>query len=100
MPGLGNVDPAGYVRLHDAARSGDRVRAAGEQARLRELFEIIGVADRGRIGFTAGALGGFKSALHALGVLDSPRTSDPLGSLTAAEHDEVARIVRSSVHDR
>ena len=41
VPGLGNVDPHGYVRLYEAARAGDTGAARAEQRRLTELFAII-----------------------------------------------------------
>lgn len=69
VPGLGNVDPHGYVRLFTAARGGDTDGARAEQDRLAKLFTITSVADRRRIGFTAGALGSFKAALAARGVI-------------------------------
>src|SRR5699024_2412087 len=48
VPGLGNVDPAGYVRVFDAARAGDWATAVSEQDRLARLFEITGAATPGR----------------------------------------------------
>ncbi|HVQ92074.1 MAG TPA: dihydrodipicolinate synthase family protein [Mycobacteriales bacterium] len=93
VPGLGNVDPAGFVRLYEAARAGDTRRAADRQRRLSRLFRIIAIPDRGRIGFTAGALGAFKAAMVHLGQIDHPDTWPPLGPLTAAEAAAVARIV-------
>ena len=41
VPGLGNVDPAGYARLYDAARRGDWAAARREQERLIALFQIV-----------------------------------------------------------
>ncbi|TQS40634.1 dihydrodipicolinate synthase family protein [Cryptosporangium phraense] len=93
VPGLGNVDPAGYVRLYSAARAGDRVAAAAEQARLTKLFGIVDVADRTRIGFTAGALGAFKEALAYQGWIDSPSMWPPLGALDDVEKKAVRELV-------
>src|SRR5699024_1659525 len=42
VPGLGNVDPAGYVRLYAAARAEDWSTVVAEQDRLARLFEITG----------------------------------------------------------
>lgn len=78
VPGLGNVDPHGYVRLHRAALAGDRTAARAEQDRLARLFRIVTVADPARIGFTAGALGAFKAALALRGVIACPATNPPL----------------------
>ena len=93
VPGLGNVDPHGYVRLYRAAAAGDLDAAAAEQDRLAALFAIITVADRGRIGFTAGALGAFKAALARRGVIDHPATLPPLLPLSAAETAAIGAIL-------
>ncbi len=42
VPGLGNVDPAGYVRLWNAFKRGDLAEARREQERLCILSEING----------------------------------------------------------
>jgi 4-hydroxy-tetrahydrodipicolinate synthase len=90
VPGLGNVDPHGYVRLYEAARRGDHAAARAEQARLTELFGIIAIPDRGRIGKISAALGAFKSALASRGVIACPRTQAPLLPLTPREREAVA----------
>jgi len=51
VPGLGNVDPAGYVRLWNAFKRGDLAKARREQERLCILSEINGVAI-GRVGLS------------------------------------------------
>lgn len=93
VPGLGNVDPNGYPAILRAVEAGDPAAAAAEQERLIALFAIIDVADRSRIGFTAGALGAFKAAMWLRGVLDSPRTFAPLSPLTDAEIDRIREIL-------
>ncbi|MGW9115010.1 dihydrodipicolinate synthase family protein [Microbacterium sp. NPDC055683] len=93
VPGLGNVDPHGYVRLSDAVARGDLPAARAEQERLIRLFRIVEVADRGRIGATAAALGSFKAAMWLRGAIDSPRTSEPLGALLPSEIDAVGAIL-------
>jgi 4-hydroxy-tetrahydrodipicolinate synthase len=93
VPGLGNVDPHGYVRLGHAARVGDWATAAAEQQRLLRLFSIVDVADRARIGFTAGALGAFKVALYLRGVIATPRCADPLLPLSDEEVDAIRVIL-------
>ena len=52
VPGLANVDPAGYVRLWRAAQAGDWVAARAEQDRLARLFDIVFVP-QGRSGTPA-----------------------------------------------
>ena len=85
VPGLGNVDPAGYVRLFKAAVGGDAAAARAEQDRLFRLFDIINVADRKRMGASSAALGAFKAALHLLGVIDCPVTAYPCIPLNDTE---------------
>ncbi|MFF2496440.1 dihydrodipicolinate synthase family protein [Agromyces sp. NPDC058064] len=87
VPGLGNVDPARYVELYDAAVEGDWARAKELQDEIAELFEIVFQAS-GVSGEAAG-LGAFKSALAHLGVIASNRMSQPVPSL---DGDTVARI--------
>ncbi|MCV7419512.1 dihydrodipicolinate synthase family protein [Mycobacterium yunnanensis] len=93
VPGLGNVDPDGYVRLGRAAAEGDWAAAATEQERLLRVFAIVDVADRTRIGFTAGALGAFKAAQYLRGVITTPRCADPLLPLVDAEIDAIRTIL-------
>jgi 4-hydroxy-tetrahydrodipicolinate synthase len=93
VPGLANVDPAGYVRIGRAAAAGHWEAAASEQRRLLGLFSIVDVADRRRIGFTAGALGAFKAAQYLLGVIESPRCADPLLPLTIGEIDAIRDVL-------
>ncbi|QKW06383.1 dihydrodipicolinate synthase family protein [Streptomyces sp. NA04227] len=89
VPGLGNVDPHGYVRLARLCRAGDWQGARAEQDRLTALFGIVDVGDPTRIGPSSSGLGAFKAALHLRGVIDCPVTADPQLPLT---EDEVLRI--------
>jgi 4-hydroxy-tetrahydrodipicolinate synthase len=89
VPGLGNVDPAGYARIYTAARAGDWATARREQDRLYHLFAIIRAATPGRMGFTAGALGGFKTALMLRGVI---ATNVPGRPMTRLNDEETARV--------
>jgi 4-hydroxy-tetrahydrodipicolinate synthase len=77
VPGLGNVDPAGYVRLYEHARAGRWDLAAAEQDRLAALFAITETGDPAVMGGSSSALGGFKAALHLLGVIACPATAAP-----------------------
>lgn len=89
VPGLGNVDPAGYVRLYDLGKAGKWEEARAEQERLYRLFDIIWQATPGRTGFTASALGGFKTALQVLGVISTNVMAPPM---TALDVEETGRI--------
>lgn len=98
VPGLGNVDPHGYVRLVRAVRDGDWVAAKAEQERLAALFSIVDVAPADRFGGNAVGAGSFKTACAVLGVIASNAVSSPmerLGSLeTAAVRDVLDRAGR------
>ncbi|SDS67617.1 dihydrodipicolinate synthase family protein [Microlunatus soli] len=89
VPGLGNVDPDGYVRLWELVQKGDLVAARAEQDRLYELFGLVNAADPGRMGAASSALGAFKAALQLRGVIDCARTADPYLPLNV---DEIARV--------
>jgi 4-hydroxy-tetrahydrodipicolinate synthase len=93
VPGLGNVDPAGYVRIFDAVAAGDRAVARDEQDRLFRLFEIVEVADRSRMGNSSGALGAFKTALYLLGVIACPLTAYPSIPLDEVEIDAIGVLL-------
>lgn len=93
VPGLGNVDPEGYVALQRLCDQGDMQGARAEQARLAMLFQIVDVADRTRIGTTAAALGAFKAAMVLRGFLPSGRMAAPLGALTDEEISRVREIL-------
>ncbi|MFG2141399.1 dihydrodipicolinate synthase family protein [Streptomyces sp. NPDC048650] len=91
VPGLGNVDPAGYVRLHEAARTGDWARAAAEQERLAALFSMVDIAPESEMGRGSAALGAFKAALWLLGVIDHGATALPQLPLSKEAVAEVGR---------
>ncbi len=93
VPGLGNVDPAGFVRIYDAARAGDWQRARAEQERLYRLFSIIYGGTPGRMGFTASALGGFKTALMLRGVIETNVIGRPLTRYTSEEIERVRQVL-------
>ncbi|MGI8418255.1 MAG: dihydrodipicolinate synthase family protein [Nakamurella sp.] len=98
VPGLGNVDPAGYVRLVAAAKSGDAVAARLEQERLIKLFAITAQGDLSRMGGGSAGLGGFKAALAMLGVIDRHLMAPPQVPLNEAELDGVkACLVQSGL---
>jgi len=96
VPGLGNVDPAGYVRMYDAAGSGDWETARAEQDRLYRLFEIIQVPDGSDYGRSAAAHGAFKVALHERGWIDHPHTALPHTLLTGDHHQAIRGIMRKA----
>ena len=87
VPGLGNVDPGGFVRLDRAARAGDYATVRTEQERLAALFEIV-FAPVGKTGPAAG-VGAFKTALYLMGIVDTNTMSAPM---TALEGENVERV--------
>ncbi|MFE0983498.1 dihydrodipicolinate synthase family protein [Streptomyces rochei] len=89
VPGLGNVDARGYVRLYTAARSGDWAAAKAEQDRLAALFALTEAGDPALMGPGSAALGGFKTAAHLLGLIDCAATAAPQVPLDATA---VARV--------
>lgn len=92
VPGLANVDPAGYRRLWDAAQAGDWTTARAEQDRLAELFEIAFVPT-GRSG-DAGGIGAFKAAMASIGIMDSAAMPFPLEGLTGADVEQIEAILK------
>lgn len=96
VPGLGNVDPAGYVRLHQAAVAGDWDTARAEQERLIELFDIVFQGDSARIGGNSSGVGSFKAALEYLGVFTSRLMAPPALPFTAEELERIYAIVDAS----
>lgn len=91
VPGLGNVDPAGYVRLFNLATAGKTEEARAEQERLHALFQLVNAGTPGRMGPNSSAIGAFKAGLMLQGIIASPTTSEPQVPLNAAEIDVVAK---------
>ncbi|MFD7202506.1 dihydrodipicolinate synthase family protein [Streptomyces sp. NPDC059893] len=96
VPGIGNVDPAGYVRLYDAALAGDWSLAAKEQERLVALFGMVDVGPEADMGRSSSALGSFKAALRLLGVIECGDTAFPQIQLGEESVAEVARHLRAA----
>ncbi|MDQ8702855.1 dihydrodipicolinate synthase family protein [Streptomyces sp. LHD-70] len=96
VPGIGNVDPAGYVRLYDAVRAGDLELAAKEQERLVELFGMVDCGPEADMGRSSSALGSFKAALWLLGIVDCRATARPQIPLDDDSVAEVAARLRGA----
>lgn len=93
VPGLGNVDPHGYVRLHTAAVAGDWAKAKAEQDRLARLFGITSATRPGTASVTAAGIGSFKTALMLRGVIATRAVSPPMRPLDEGETAGVARLL-------
>ncbi|MEV0438520.1 dihydrodipicolinate synthase family protein [Streptomyces spectabilis] len=91
VPGLGNVDPDGYVRLYRAARAGDRDGARAEQERLCALFAMTETGSPARMGRSSSGLGAFKAALHLRGVIAHPTTAVPQIPLSPEDVERVGK---------
>ncbi|PRB72532.1 dihydrodipicolinate synthase family protein [Arthrobacter sp. MYb213] len=96
VPGLGNVDPAGYRRLFDLAVAGDWAGAAAEQDRLASLFNIVYTPDSSRVSGGAAGLGAFKTALVELGVISSNAMSIPMEALNDSESAAIRAILENA----
>ncbi|MCC2031491.1 dihydrodipicolinate synthase family protein [Microbacterium allomyrinae] len=93
VPGLANVEAAGYVRLWDAATRGDWDTARAEQERLNRLFEIV-FQPRGLSGDATG-VGAFKAAMKARGIIDH----DTMASTVQPIGDEAVARIRAILAD-
>lgn len=96
VPGLGNVDPAGYVRLYEAARAGDWAAAATEQERLTALFAMVDAGPEADMGRSSSALGSFKAALRLLGLIECGDTAFPQLPLSAESVAHVSGRLRDA----
>ncbi|WP_309104427.1 dihydrodipicolinate synthase family protein [Microbacterium sp.] len=87
VPGLANVEAAGYVRLWDAAQKGDWETARTEQERINRLFDIV-FQPKGLSGDATG-VGAFKAAMQARGIIDHATMARTVQTL---DPDAVGRI--------
>ncbi|RRC96392.1 dihydrodipicolinate synthase family protein [Schaalia canis] len=90
VPGLGNVDPDGYVRQWNAYEAGDWEAVRAEQDRLADVMKVA-MSAKGISGYGAG-VGGFKTALQLMGVFESNQMPEPVSALTG-ENVEAVRAV-------
>lgn len=93
VPGLGNVDPHGYVRLYKQCVAGEWDAACAEQERLLRLFTLVTAGDPERMGPGSSALGAFKAALRLRGVIDNGVTAPPQIPLLDNEIEHVAKCL-------
>lgn len=96
VPGLGNVDPHGYVRLFRHATAGKWEQARTEQERLLALFGMVNAGDPQRMGGSSSALGAFKAALHLRGIIDHPTTAAPQIPLNHNEIEQVGKYLAAA----
>ncbi len=95
VPGLGNVDPDGYVRMWKAAQESQWDTVRREQDRLAALFEIV-FQPIAKVGPAAG-VGSFKTALELMGVFESNLMSAPLAPIDdAPSREAIASILKAA----
>lgn len=91
VPGLGNVDPCGYVQQYKAYREGDWKAVAQIQDRLALLMTITSVT-KGAVGFGAG-VGAFKTALQLLGVFETNQMPRPVRALEGTNVEAIRDVL-------
>ncbi len=91
VPGLGNVDPAGYVKMWDLAQEGKWAEVKEEQDRLAALFEIVFQASH--LAGGASGVGSFKTSLNELGVISTNRMSTPAGRIDGETISKINAIL-------
>lgn len=96
VPGLANVDPAGYVRLHEACTAGAWDVARAEQDRLTRLFRIVGAADPATTYGATRGVGAFKTALMLLGVIGANSVSLPMRPLDDQEAGRIRALLQAA----
>ncbi|MBO3661987.1 dihydrodipicolinate synthase family protein [Microbacterium stercoris] len=91
VPGLANVEAAGYVRLWDAAEQGDWEAARAEQERINQLFQIV-FQVQGLSGDATG-VGAFKTAMHARGLIATAAMAAGVERLSADAEERIRAIL-------
>ena len=89
IPGIGNIDPVGYVKLYDYVRNGDFAAAKKEQERLFTMFGLVDVGAAHRMGRGSSAIGAFKASLKLLGIIEDGRTAPPAIPLSDSEIEAI-----------
>ena len=77
VPGIGNIDPKGYVNIFNYVQAGEFDKARAEQERLFEMFGLVDVGPTNRMGRASSAIGAFKASLQLIGVIKDGRTAPP-----------------------
>ena len=95
VPGLGNVDPHGYVRLWNLCKAGDFAAARLEQERLCRLFAMVWLSQPRTSAGSAG-VGAFKTAMRSLGVITTNQMARPQRHLNDEEASRLDAILRDT----
>ncbi|MGI6755144.1 MAG: dihydrodipicolinate synthase family protein [Atopobiaceae bacterium] len=94
VPGLANVEPAGYVRMWKAAQAKDWETARKEQERINEISHIFDVTT-GVGGFGAG-VGAFKTALTLMGIFSSNTMLPPVKPLEGENVEAIRKVLQDN----
>ena len=89
VPGIGNVDPAGYVRIFNYVKKNNLEAARKEQERLFKMFDLVSVGLPRGLGANSSAYGAFKESLKLLGIIEDARTAPPSIQLNDKEIAEI-----------
>lgn len=92
VPGYANVDPRSYADIWQVAQRGDWEEARRIQDRICAGFEIV-YMPQGRSGDASG-IGAFKTAMQAIGIIDTNTMAFPVKALQGDAKDRVVAIVR------
>jgi len=95
VPGLANVDPAGYVKLWNLVQAGDFAGARAEQERLCALFEIVWIST-GRTSAGSAGVGAFKTAMRSLGIIANNTMARPQRALNDEETGKINAILKAT----
>ena len=96
VPGIGNVDPAGYRAIYDYVQAGDFAAAKKEQERLFKMFGLVDVGAANRMGRGSSALGAFKASLKFLGVIEDARMAPPQIPLLESEVEAIKPFLQGA----
>lgn len=92
--GVANIDPHGFVKMYNAASTGDWQTARIEQERLHKLRLIAKIA-AGRISGFSATIGAFKAAQVHRGIIDNDFLQPPLKNLNDKEKARVIAVLES-----
>ena len=96
VPGLGNVDPHGFVRIWNASQAGDFAGAVAAQKQLFKLEPIVRTGNAARLGPHACVLGSYKTALMLRGVIETNAMGRPLTRFDAEDTERVRAILEQA----
>lgn len=91
VPGLANIDPAGYVKQWEAAQKHDWDEVARIQDHLARLM-LMTRRVKATVGFGAG-VGAFKTALWQMGIFNTNQMREPVQALVDADVEAIHNVL-------